>query len=321
MCGISGIATRDPEQPVDRVLLERLTDLLAHRGPDGRGFVTAPGVGLGMRRLSIVDLETGDQPISNETGTLQLVCNGEIYNAPELRAELLQRGHSLRGHSDVEVIVHLYEELGLGFLDRLRGMFAIALWDGTTRTLHLARDRFGMKPLYYGQAADGTLVFGSEAKSVLCSGLVDRSLDPTGISDILTICGPLFTRSAFPGVRQLEAGHWLTYHAGTVTTRRYWDLDFSRAKPTNLPRSEGEWAEAIHAKLRESVHIHLRGDVPVAAYLSPGIDSSIITRFADDELPGIMPTFSLGFENPEFDELRTQRTLYAFAARGSPANG
>lgn len=312
MCGISGIVTRDPQQPVDRALLEHITDLLAHRGPDGRGFHVAPGVGLGMRRLSIVDLETGDQPISNESGTVHLVCNGEIYNAPELREELLARGHTLRGHSDVEVIVHLYEELGLGFLSRLRGMFAIALWDAAQHTLHLARDRFGMKPLYYAQASNGTLAFGSEVKSVLASGLISRALDPAGIADILAIGGPLFTRSAFRGVNQLEAGHTLSYHAGTITTKRYWDLDFSRPAPSGLPTSEGEWAEAIAAKLKESVHIHLRGDVPVAAYLSPGIDSSIVTRFATDEMPGVMRTFSLGFDDPAFDELRTQRTLDAF---------
>jgi asparagine synthase (glutamine-hydrolysing) len=312
MCGISGIVTRDPQQPVDRALLEHITDLLVHRGPDGRGFHVAPGVGLGMRRLSIVDLETGDQPISNESGTVHLVCNGEIYNAPELREELLARGHTLRGHSDVEVIVHLYEELGLGFLGRLRGMFALAIWDNAARTLHLARDRFGMKPLYYGQASNGSLVFGSEIKSVLASGLLPRALDPAGLSDILAIGGPMFTRSAFRGVQQLEAGHSLSYHAGHITTTRYWDLDFSRAAPSALPRSEGEWAEAIAAKLRESVHIHLRGDVPVAAYLSPGIDSSIVTRFATDEMTAVMRTFSLGFTDPEYDELRTQRTLDAF---------
>ncbi len=316
MCGISGIATRDLQQPVDRALLEHITDLLEHRGPDGRGFHLARGVGLGMRRLSIVDLETGEQPISNETGSVHLVCNGEIYNAPELRQELLARGHRLRGHSDVEVIAHLYEDVGLEFVHRLRGMFAIALWDGDAHTLHLIRDRFGMKPLYYGQSASGSLVFGSEAKSVLCSGLVDRAFDLAGIADILTIGGPLFSRSAFRGVRQLEAGHTLSYHAGAITTRRYWDVDFSRVSPNELPRSEGEWAEAIAAKLRESVHLHLRGDVPVAAYLSPGIDSSIVTRFAADELPGILPTFSLGFADPEFDELRTQPTLDAFAQQG-----
>lgn len=308
MCGISGIATARAGQPVSRPLLEAMTDVLEHRGPDGRGFHCAPGIGLGMRRLSIVDLETGDQPIANEDGTIQLVCNGEIYNAPELREELLARGHRLQGQSDVEVIVHLYEEMGMRCLDRLRGMFAIALWDGNSRTLQLARDRFGIKPLYYGQGTDGTLYFGSEAKSVLLSGAVDCTLDPVGLTDVMTLAGPLFTRTLFKGVQQLESGHRLTFTEGRLTVHQYWDLEFDSLPANALPKSEGEWAEALASKLREATRLHLRGDVPVAGYLSAGIDSSAVVTFAAEAL-GRVPTFSLGFREADLDELRHQRLL------------
>jgi asparagine synthase (glutamine-hydrolysing) len=312
MCGITGIATPAADTPIDRAMLEAMTDLLAHRGPDGRGFHSAPGIGLGMRRLSIVDLTTGEQPISNEAGSVLVVCNGEIYNAPELRQGLLNRGHHFRGHSDVEVVVHLYEEVGIECLHRLRGMFALAIWDGRDRTLFLARDRFGMKPLYHARAQDGTLFFASEAKSILFTGRVDRSLDPAGVSSLLHLGGPLFDRTVFKGIRQLEAGHWLSYRAGRIAIEKYWDLDFGGPRPHGLPRTEGEWSEAIAAKLRESVRIHLRGDVPVAGWLSAGIDSSAVVFLAAQELGGVFPTFSLGFDEPGLDELRHQRTLDQF---------
>jgi asparagine synthase (glutamine-hydrolysing) len=309
MCGISGFATPDPNAAIDRQLLENMTDLLTHRGPDGSGFLVGPGVGLGMRRLSIVDLETGDQPIGSEDGRIQVVCNGEIYNSPELIKELKSRGHRLKGHSDVEVIVHLYEEMGLEVLQRLRGMFAIALWDEPRRRLILARDRFGIKPLYYAKAQDGTLFFASEAKSILLTGKIDPSLDPRGLTGILDMGGPLFDRTTFKGVRQLMPGHWLMYQAGAVNQGRYWDLDFTPRNRASLPKGEGEWAEAIGNKLREAVRLHLLGDVPMAAWLSPGVDSSAVAFHAIEELGQRLTTFSLGFDDPRFDELESQKTL------------
>jgi len=309
MCGISGFATPDPNALIDRKLLEDMTNTLVHRGPDGSGFFVGPGVGLGMRRLSIVDLETGDQPIGSEDGSIQVVCNGEIYNSPELLRELEGRGHQLRGHSDVETIVHLYEEMGLEFLQRLRGMFALALWDSRNRRLVLARDRFGIKPLYYAQAPDGTLYFGSEAKSILLTGKIDATLDPVGIAGVLDLGGPLFRSTTFKGVRQLEPGHWLLYREGVTNQARYWDLDFNGSSPASLPKGESEWAEAIASKLRETVRMHLMGDVPMAAWLSPGIDSSAVACLAGQELGEKLRTFSLGFDDPRFDELRHQKTL------------
>ena len=263
-----------------------------------------------MTRLSIVDLaETGDQPIPNEDGTVHVICNGEIYNAPELKTELERRGHRFRGHSDTEVIVHLYEELGAECLHRLRGMFGLALWDQKRRALLLARDRLGIKPLYYGLSAGGDLYFGSEAKSILMSDRVDRSLDPEGLSGVLYFGGALFDRSLWRGVKQLEPGQRLLYQHGRPSLERYWDLDFSDPGPADLPRGEAAWAEAVVAKLTESVRIHLRGDVPVAAWLSPGIDSSAIAYLASLEQPDGLATFSLGFEDARYDELRDQKTL------------
>ncbi len=312
MCGICGIVPADPSAAVDRALLARMTGLLAHRGPDGEGFHTAPGIGLGMRRLSIVDLaETGDQPIGNEDGSVVVVCNGEIYNAPELQRELEAGGHEFRGHSDVEVIVHLYEEMGARCLSRLRGMFALALWDARRRRLLLARDRMGIKPLYYGIGADGSLFFASEAKSILAGGAVDRTLDPAGLSGLLYFGGAVFDRSLWKGIRQVRPGERLVFEDGEARRELWWDLDFGEARAGDLPRGEGEWAEAILAKLRESVRIHLRGDVPVAGWLSPGIDSSTVAWLAAEEQGGL-PTFSLGFEDARYDELRDQKTLDLF---------
>jgi asparagine synthase (glutamine-hydrolysing) len=176
MCGICGFAPINPCREVDRALVERMTATLEHRGPDGRGILALPGVGLGIRRLSIIDLETGDQPIANEDGSVTVVCNGEIYNSPELRRELEAAGHHFRTHSDVEVVVHLFEDLGLDFVTRLRGMFGLAVWDGPHRRLVLARDRFGIKPLVYSRTAAG-LWFGSEAKAILAGAKLDRAVE------------------------------------------------------------------------------------------------------------------------------------------------
>ena len=312
MCGICGIALDDPNASIDEGLLKRMTDLQRHRGPDGEGFFVNPGIGLGVRRLSIVDLETGDQPIASEDGSVQVVCNGEIYNAPQLLEELRSGGHALRSHSDVEAIVHLYEEMGIGCLQRLRGMFGLAIWDGTKRRLILARDRFGIKPLYYGTGADGALYFGSEQKSILESGVVDPTLDPVGLAGLLDLGGPLFDRSIFKGIRQVEPGCWLTYQSGSLKHGRYWDMDFTPWIPESLPKGEAQWAEAVEHKLREAVRLHLLGDVPMAAWLSPGIDSSVVACLAAEELGQRLKTFSLGFADPRYDELRGNKTLDQF---------
>lgn len=307
MCGIAGIATINPDAPIDRADVRRMADALAHRGPDGQGFAILSGAALASRRLAIVDPEGGAQPITNETSTLTLVANAEIYNAPELRARLVERGHRFRTRSDVEVILHLYEEHGAKCLDHLRGMFALALWDAPNQTLFLARDRLGIKPLCYAEAPDGTLLFASEAKAILDVGsAVDRSLDPRALADMFAIGAPLFGRTCFRGVRQLEPGHWLTFRQGRTTIRRYWDLSFD--PPDDRP-SEDEWIERFGSVLREAVSIHRRADVPVGAWLSPGIDSSAVVALAAARGESPLETFTMGFDDPRFDERRRHATL------------
>jgi asparagine synthase (glutamine-hydrolysing) len=311
MCGICGVVARDSSGPIDGPMLERMTDILRHRGPDGRGFLRAPGVGLGVQRLSIVDLETGDQPIAGEDGTVTLVCNGEIYNSPELRTELEGRGHRFRTRSDVEVIVHLYEEQGVECLHRLRGMFAFALWDGPRRRVMLARDRLGIKPLHYAVGPDG-LYFGSELKAILESGRIAREVDVHALDDLFTLGFVVAPRTLFKTIRRLLPGEYLLYAEGVVSTHRYWHPRFPpRGAP--LPgRSAHEWAECLRAKLDECVRIHLRSDVPVGTWLSAGVDSSGITSLARRATGGPLQTFTLGFEDPAYDEVGHQKTLDQF---------
>ncbi len=313
MCGICGFVTRSEKVPVDPAILDRMTELLHHRGPDAKGsFIGPGGVALGIRRLSIVDLETGDQPIPNEDGSVQVVCNGEIYNAPELQRDLELRGHRFRGHSDVEVIPHLYEELGPALLGRLRGMFALAIWDKRKRLLLLARDRLGLKPLYFANGRDGYLYFASEAKSIIGTNQVDPALDPRGLSEVIHFGSPLFSRTLFRGVQQLQPGEQLTYRHGKSTLSSYWDLDLGSAPRDDPLRSESDWVEAIREKFIEVVDIHLRGDVPVACWLSPGLDSSSVAALAARTQSEPLHTYSLGFEDPYYDEIQHQKTLADF---------
>jgi asparagine synthase (glutamine-hydrolysing) len=311
MCGICGVAAADPRRPVDAAIVRAMTATLRHRGPDGDGCHVAEGVGLGMRRLSIVDLATGDQPIANEDGSLVLVCNGEIYNHVELRTELERLGHHFATRSDVEPILHLYEERGLDCVDALRGMFAFALWDAPRRRLVLARDRIGIKPLHYALGAHG-LLFGSEAKAILASGLVDAALDPGALHELFTFGFPLAPRTMLGAVRRLPPAHVLVYEDGRATVRKYWDCATaaSRGEPA---RSPDEWADALLAALDDAVRLHLRSDVPVGAWLSPGLDSSGIVALMCRHSSAPVRTFSLGFEDPAADELRGTRTLADFA--------
>ena len=309
MCGIAGIAFADPARTPDRGMLERMTEIVRHRGPDGAGLHAAPGVGLGVRRLAIVDVETGAQPIASEDGSLVLVCNGEIYNFVELRQELAARGHRFRTGSDVEVILHLYEELGPSCLSRLRGMFGFALWDSRRRRLMLARDRLGIKPLHYA-VHDGALYFGSEQKSILIAGTVDREPDLAALREMFTLGFVRGPRTLFAGIRSVPPAHYLLYEQGTLSCHRYWRVRFPHRDEPEDSRSAGEWAEALRGKLTESVRLHLRSDVPVGAWLSGGLDSSAIVAL----MSGLrrrepIRTFSLTFEPPEFDEFHDQRTL------------
>ncbi|HET6267064.1 MAG TPA: asparagine synthase (glutamine-hydrolyzing) [Acidobacteriota bacterium] len=308
MCGIAGIVFRDLERRPDPQMLQQMAAIMRHRGPDSEGFHTAPGIGLAVRRLSIIDTATGDQPIANEDGSIIVICNGEIYNYVELRERLKASGHRFRTQSDTEVIVHIYEEDPDGFTGQLRGMFGLAIWDAPRRRLVLARDRFGIKPLHYA-VTPHALVFGSELKVVLASGLIAPAHDPIGMRDLFTfgfVRAPLTTLAS---VQRLLPGHVLTYSAGTIATKQYWDISFPHRDDYDRRRSAGEWAEALREKLASSVSLHLRSDVPVGAWLSGGIDSSAVTALMCRQLDQPVHSFTLGFDDPAIDELKHDRLL------------
>ena len=311
MCGICGVVHVDPDFPVDEAMLGRMTDMVRHRGPDSEGFHIARGVGLGVRRLSIIDLETGDQPISNEDRTVTVVCNGEIYNFQELRQNLLARGHHFQTRSDVEVIVHLYEDYGTDCLHHLRGMFGFALWDARRRRLMLARDRFGIKPLHYAVAKDG-LYFGSEQKSILIADRIERQIDIRSLQDLFTVGFVITPKTLFTRIQRLSPGHYLLYEGGHLAIHRYWHLDFTLNSDAGPRMSMDDWVEALREQLNECVRIHMRSDVPVGSWLSPGIDSSGVASLMGRYTNQPVHTFTVAFEEPEFDETGTQKTLARF---------
>jgi asparagine synthase (glutamine-hydrolysing) len=296
---------------MDPETLRRMTRSLHHRGPDTHGFFTAPGIALGVQRLSIVDTRTGDQPIANEDGSIVVICNGEIYNFVELRKGLEGRGHRFRSSSDTEVMVHLYEETGPDFVKLLRGMFAFALWDSPRRILMLARDRLGIKPLYYTEGPAG-VAFGSEIKPMLISGFVSPGLDPGAVRDLAAfgfVPGP---GTFFKGVQRLQPGHYRVYRGGAARERQYWRVSFSAEDHSRPSMRADEWAEALLAKLTECIRLHLRSDVPIGAWLSSGIDSSSIVALVGRLTNRPVETFSLAFDGADFDEIRDRRTLAQF---------
>jgi asparagine synthase (glutamine-hydrolysing) len=300
VCGICGIASASGV--VDPARLSAMSATLVHRGPDSDGSFTADGVGLSARRLAIIDLETGDQPIGNESGSIHVVQNGEIYNYRELRRELEQAGHRFATQGDTEVLVHLYEEEGLDFARRLRGMFAIAIWDGERRRLVLARDRFGIKPLYY-RAQDGELSFASELRA-LPRGEIDLEALEAFLA-FNSIPAPL---TIFGEVRKLPPGHVLAWESGRASLTRY-----ARPQPVGADEvradDEAELLEELRARLRDSVRAHLVADVPVGVLLSGGIDSAALAALAAQESTEPVRTFSIGFEERSFDELDGARLV------------
>jgi len=281
-------------------------DSIAHRGPDAEGYWVEPGLGLIHRRLSIIDLEGGDQPIGNEDGSIQIIFNGEIYNYQNLRRDLQNRGHRFQTQSDTEVLVHLYEEMGDRLAEKLRGMFAFALWDGPRRRLLLGRDHTGIKPLYLYRDAE-KLLFGSELKAILAHPGVAREVNPAALEDYLAfgvVPGP---RSIFRQIEKLPAGHTLSVQAGSWdhSAHCYWRL---RLEPDNRPTAD-DWQEAIRAKLDESVRLNLVADVPVGAFLSGGIDSSIVVSLGAGRVAGPLETFSIGFNEEAYSELPYAREV------------
>jgi asparagine synthase (glutamine-hydrolysing) len=306
MCGIAGVFYADPSRPVEAAILRAMGASLAHRGPDAEGFWTDSGLGLVHRRLSIIDLSGGDQPIGNEDGSVQVILNGEIYNYQHLREDLVRKGHRFRTQSDTEVIVHLYEDEGEHFVARLRGMFAIALWDRSKRRLVLARDRVGIKPLYVYRDAE-KLVFASELKAILAHPAVERSIDPTALDAYLTFGHVPGPGSIFTQMEKLPPAHTLVATTDNLKRQpqRYWRLSF---ESDERPTAE-DWQEAIRDKVAECVRGHMIADVPVGAFLSGGIDSSIIVSAASALRPDPLQTFSIGFQEERFSELPFAREV------------
>lgn len=304
MCGIVGIVEADADRPVQREELCRMVRTLVHRGPDDEGLVVRAGIGLGMRRLAIIDVATGQQPFENEAGDIQLVANGEIYNFRELGQELRRKGHTIRTGSDIEVLVHAYEEWGLDFLGRLRGMFALALWDGRSRTLVAARDRAGEKPLYWTRTPRG-LLLASEVKALLVRPEVGRRLDLEAVDQFLTYEYVAAPRTILAGVHKLPAGHYLIYRGGDVTVYRYWDA----ASVPLRPWREDEAAEALREALRRATVAQMMSDVPLGAFLSGGIDSSSIVAFMSEASSQPVNTFSIGFDDGSYNELPYAREI------------
>ena len=293
MCGICGLYEYEKHVPVDRYILGNMLSVIRHRGPDDSGIYLDKDLAIGMRRLSIIDLTGGKQPIGNEDGTIVTVFNGEIYNYHELREQLQSRGHKVATASDTEVIVHLYEDFGEECVQYLRGMFGFAVWDHRRRKLFVARDRLGIKPLYYSYAG-GRLIFASEIKAVLQHPSIPARLNATGLSHFLSLKYVPAPQTMFEGIYALPPGCSLTCDAHGVTTRRYWDLSF--AKQENGRLSEEIYAEQLEALLRESVQLHLVSDVPFGAFLSGGLDSSTIVALMSQFLNEPVKTYSVGFE-------------------------
>jgi asparagine synthase (glutamine-hydrolysing) len=307
MCGIVGVYHYGSQKPVDEVRLRRMCDVIVHRGPDSEGIFLSPdtrSAGLGIRRLAIIDLATGDQPIHNEDKTLWVVLNGEIYNYRELRAALEPR-HRFSTHSDTEVIVHLYEEYGERCVDHLRGMFAFAIWDGRDGSLFIAKDRLGKKPLYYS-AAGSVFVFGSEIKSLLEYLPHTPPVDPNAIDLYLSYQYIPSPTTIFSGISSLLPAHTLRCSRdGSVTVRRYWDLDFR--KKAGL--SYDEACVRTRELLEESTRLRMISEVPLGAFLSGGHDSSIIVGLMSRLSSSPVKTFSIGFEEEEFSELPYARIV------------
>jgi asparagine synthase (glutamine-hydrolysing) len=298
VCGIAGIYNYANDEPVNDVVLRRMANVLAHRGPDDAGFYVAGRIGLGHRRLSIIDVVGGHQPIFNEDVTVAIVFNGEIYNYRELARLVESRGHKLQTQSDTETILHLYEEFGDACVEHLRGMFAFAIWDARARKLLLARDRVGKKPLYYADI-DGCLIFGSELKSLLEHPRMARDIDPQAVADYFSYQFIPAPKTIFRQARKLKAGHLLVVTPNGAREQQYWDIDFSRTES----RSEEEWCEMLRAEFRVAVEGRLISEVPLGAFLSSGVDSSAVVAMMSRISHRPVVTASVGFSKEKYSEV------------------
>ncbi|MEW6354946.1 MAG: asparagine synthase (glutamine-hydrolyzing) [Planctomycetota bacterium] len=306
MCGICGDVTWSPKYNLDEVLLQRMCRLMVHRGPDDEGIFLAAWkkgtVALGNRRLSIIDIAGGRQPMANEDGLIQVVCNGEIYNFRDLREQLIRRGHDLKTRCDTEVIVHLYEDRGIEFIQDLRGMFALALWDANKERLVLARDRLGKKPLYY-RHGDDRLLFASSIKPILEAPDIPREVDRDALHDYLTFQYVPHPLTMFRGIKKLPPAHRLIFENCKTHIERYWSPEFNE----DHSMSEHQCADVVRGLLQEATELRMISDVPLGAFLSGGIDSSIVVGLMSRLSKEPVKTFSIGFEEKKYDELEYAR--------------
>lgn len=306
MCGIAGIVGN----PRDRNRIVAMTASLKHRGPDESGIYLDESIALGHTRLSIIDLSSGTQPIHNEDESMWIVFNGEIFNYPELRADLIAKGHRFYTTTDTEVILHLYEEKGAGCLNELNGQFAFAIWNTRDRSCFLARDRVGIRPLYYTESGP-ELIFASEIKSIFMNPQVPREIDPIAMDQTFTFWSPLPARTPFKGIKELPAGHCLYFQYGKCTVSRYWQTPFV-PKQDQVDWSPERISEQVQHLLKEATRIRLRADVPVGTYLSGGLDSSGITALVAKNFNSNVQTFGISFENEPYDESVYQRKMVEF---------
>lgn len=306
MCGIAGIVFFEKDRIVTRQSLKAMTDPIIHRGPDDEGFYINNNVGLGFRRLSIIDLDTGNQPMCNEDETIWVVMNGEIYNFISLRNDLIKRGHKFKSTSDTEVLVHLYEDCGVDFIKRLRGMFAIGLYDKRKNKLILARDRVGIKPLFYAFTGD-SLIFGSELKEVLKGLDTKPEINPRAVLDYFTYGYSLGEKTFFEGINKLLPASYLELDINTFDRNiiKFWEIDST----PDYTKTESEWIEIITAKLRETVKLHMISDVPLGAFLSGGVDSSSVVATMAQLSSQPVQTFSIGFKEAKYNELEYARKV------------
>ena len=306
MCGIAGFISNDKSLPAAEreVLLDRMCRVITHRGPDEQGMIVKDTAALGMRRLSIIDLKTGQQPIFDCSGRRAIVFNGEIYNYQTLKKELEARGHRFKTNSDTETIVHAYEEFGTDCVRHLRGMFAFAIYDFTEKSLFIARDRVGKKPLFYSLTAPGNFVFGSELKVLIEHGEIRRKIDFAALDAYLTFGYVPEEFCIFEGVQKLAPGEFLLYKNGKIETNKYWDFDYSENSEI---KTEAEYTEALREKIKEAVRIRLISEVPLGAFLSGGVDSSSVVAMMSQVFASPVKTFSIGFNEDTFNELKFAR--------------
>ena len=309
MCGITGVLNLNNDQIIQQEALGQMLAMIRHRGPDGFGIYIDDHVGLGSARLSIIDISGGDQPISNEDGSLWIVFNGEIFNYVELRPPLEARGHRFSTQTDTEVILHLYEDYGPDCLKYLNGQFAMAIWDTKQRSLLLARDRMGIRPLFYTQHK-GQLLFASEIKSILAYSRESPQIDPVAMEEIFTFWSTLSPRTIFKNIYDVPPAHYLLVKDGLFHLRPYWELDFS--PPVSPLSSEQEYLDQFEDLLVDSTRIRLRADVPVGAYLSGGLDSSTTAAIVRNYTGNQLDTFSISFSDLEFDESLFQQRMARF---------